>query len=473
MTTTPTTTAPASLGAGRAWSRALVYGLGVSGRAAARLLLDRGAAVLGVDARPAGELDLGALAGDPRFGMVAETDSLPAVDGVVLSPGVPPERPLVAAARAAGLPVISEVELAFPLLDGPVVGITGSNGKSTTTAMTGAMLRAAGRSVEVCGNIGDAVSGRVEGPSERVFVIELSSFQLEAMETFRPTAGAWLNLSPDHLDRYPDLEAYAAAKESLFARQDEGDVAVLNADDPRVARAVSRGRRRFFSRLARVADGCFLDGETVVEIEPSGAETVLFRRSDLPLAGAHNLENAMAAALLARALGAEPRHLRAALAAFEGLPHRMQRVGEVAGVVFYDDSKATNFAATAKSLLDLADGSVHLVLGGLGKGDDPTEVVELAAVKAKRLYLIGAAEESFAAAFAGAAPIERCGTLERAVEAAFRAAVAGDVVLLSPACASFDQFRNYAHRGDVYQERVREIITAARGTAADGDGEEA
>jgi len=335
--------------------------------------------------------------------------------------------------------------------------------------MTGAMLRAAGREVEVCGNIGDAVSGRVDGPPGRVFVIELSSFQLEAMATFRPAAGAWLNLSPDHLDRYPDLEAYAAAKESLFVRQEAGDVAVLNADDPRVARAVTRGRRRFFSRLARVADGCFLDGETVVEIAPEGGEQPLFERHDLPLAGAHNLENAMAAALLARALGAEPEHLRAALASFEGLPHRMQRVAEVAGVTFYDDSKATNFAATAKSLLDLADGSVHLVLGGLAKqGDDPTEVVELAAVKAKRLYLVGAAEESFARAFAGAAPLERCGTLERAVAAAFAAAVAGDVVLLSPACASFDQFRSYAHRGDVFQQLVAKTAAASRAGAANG-----
>jgi UDP-N-acetylmuramoylalanine--D-glutamate ligase len=470
MTTTPALPAPARLGADRAWRRALVYGLGVSGRAAARLLLDRGAEVVGVDARPAAELELGTLAGEAGFEVRGETAELPDVDGVVISPGVPLERPLLAAARAAGVPVISEVELAFPLLDGPVLGITGSNGKSTTTALTGEMLRAAGRAVEVCGNIGDAVSGRVDGPPGRVFVVELSSFQLETMETFRPTAGAWLNLSPDHLDRYPDLEAYAAAKESLFARQGSGDVAVLNADDPRVAAAVSRGRRRFFSRLARVADGCFLDGETVVEIDPAGDERRLFERGDLSLTGVHNLENAMAAALLARALGAEPEHLRRALGAFRGLPHRMQRVAEAAGVTFYDDSKATNFAATAKSLLDLADGSVHLILGGLGKGDDPTEVVELAAVKAKRLYLIGAAEESFAAAFAGAAPIERCGTLERAVEAAFRAAVAGDVVLLSPACASFDQFDSYAHRGDVFQRLVAETVAAAQ---AEARGEEA
>jgi len=459
----------ADLGGGRRWRRALVYGVGASGRAAARLLLDRGAAVVGVDGRPPADLDLGPLAVEPRFELIDETAPLPrALDGVVLSPGVPPDRPLLAAARAAGLPVISEVELAFPLLAGPVVGVTGTNGKSTTTALAGAMLQAAGRAVEVCGNIGEAVSSRVDGPPGRVFVIELSSFQLEAMETFRPHAAAWLNLTPDHLDRYPDLAAYAAVKQSLLGRQQAGDLAVLNADDPRTAAAVSRGRRRFFSRLARVADGCFLDGDGVggeiVEVDPRGGETVLFRRRDLPLAGAHNVENAMAAALLARAFGAPPDDLRRALAGFRGLPHRMQRVAAAAGVVWYDDSKATNFAATAKSLADLPDGTVHLILGGRGKGDDPSAVVALAARKAKRLYLVGEAADGFARVFAGAAAIERSGTVESAVAAAAAGAAPGDAVLLSPACASFDQFTSYAHRGDVFQALVRRAV-------GDGDGD--
>jgi UDP-N-acetylmuramoylalanine--D-glutamate ligase len=376
---------------------------------------------------------------------------------------VPPDRPLLAAARRAGLPVVSEVELAFPLLDGPVVGITGSNGKSTTTALTGAMLAEAGRAVEVCGNIGEALSAKVDGPPGRVFVVELSSFQLEAVDTFRPRAAALLNLSPDHLDRYPDLDAYAAAKKNLFCRQGEGDVAVLNADDPRSAAAASAGRRRFFSRLGGVEDGCHLEGEAVVEVEPDGAETWLFARSELALPGAHNLENAMAAALLARALGAPPAALRRAVAAFRGLPHRMQRVADAGGVAWFDDSKATNFAAVAKSLVDLPDGAVHLILGGLGKGDDPAEVVALARRKAKRLYLIGDAAPAFAAAFAGVAPIEESGVMARAVAAAAAAAAPGDVVLLSPACASFDQFDDYAHRGDVFQRLVRE---ATAGTAA-------
>jgi len=463
------TTSMADLGAGRRWRRAVVYGLGLSGRAAAGLLLSRGVAVLAVDARsrdglpalPDGALEL---VGEEAFG---DARALPAdVDGVVLSPGVPPDRPLLAAARRAGLPVISEVELAFPLLDGPVVGITGSNGKSTTTAMTGAMLAAAGHRVEVCGNIGEALSGKVDGAPGRVFVVELSSFQLEAVDSFRPRAAALLNVSPDHLDRYPDLEAYAAAKQAIFRRQGDGDVAVLNADDPRSAAAASGGRRRFFSRLQPVADGCHLDGETVVEVAPGSEVVQLFTRADLPLPGAHNLENAMAAALLARALGAEPAALVDALAGFRGLPHRMQRVAEAAGVTWYDDSKATNFAAVAKSLVDLPDGRVHLILGGLGKGDDPAEVVALARRKAKRLYLIGDAAEGFARAFAGAAPIERSAVLERAVRGAAAAAAAGDVVLLSPACASYDQFTSYAHRGDVFQHLVREIAGAGAATVA-------
>lgn len=474
MTAAPHTSTPpaADLGAGRRWRRALVYGLGESGRAAAELLVRRGVAVVGVDARPAAELELGSLAGEERFEVRGEATELPPeLDGVVLSPGVPPQRPLLAAARAAGLPVIAEVELAFPLLDGDVVGVTGSNGKSTTTALAGAVLEAAGRRVEVCGNIGPALSRRVDGPPGRAFAVELSSFQLEAVDTFRPRAGALLNLTPDHLDRYPDLDAYAAAKARLFARQGEGDVAVLNADDPRVADLEVPGRRRRFSRRGPVDDGCWLDGERVLEVEPGGEPRELFHRSHLALPGAHNLENAMAAALLARALGTGRDALRRALADFEGLPHRMQRVSEAGGVTWYDDSKATNFAATAKSLVDLPDGRVHLVLGGRAKGDDPAEVADLVRAKAKRVYLVGEAAEPFAAALRGTAPLEIAGTLERAVAAAAAAAEPGDAVLLSPACASFDQFRDYAHRGRVFQELVRGATAAAGPGEGDDEGD--
>jgi len=461
-------------GAGRDWGRVLVYGMGLSGTAAAQLARARGATVLGVDAREPAEIDLGALAGDPGVELwaegsgAAERGELPAdVEAVVLSPGVPPDRPLLAAARRRGLPVVAEIELAFPLVDGPVVAITGSNGKSTTTALTGEMVRAAGREVEVCGNIGTPLAAVVDGAPGRVFVVEVSSFQLEAVETFRPRVAALLNVSADHLDRYDGIDEYAAAKERIFARQRPEDVAVLNADDPRVARLEPASHRRFFARRAAVADGCRLEGDRVVEATPGDERPVeLFTRADVPLAGAHNLENAMAAALLARAVGVSPSDLRRALSGFRGLPHRMERVAEAGGVVWYDDSKATNVAATEKSIAELPDGAVHLILGGKPKGDDPADVAELLRAKAKRIYLIGQAADAFARSLEGVAPLERSGTLDRAVAAAAAAAVPGDVVLLSPACASYDQFDDFTHRGRTFQRLVREHAVGGDAGAA-------
>ncbi|HXO20044.1 MAG TPA: Mur ligase family protein, partial [Thermoanaerobaculia bacterium] len=283
------------------WQRVLVYGLGLSGRAAARLLLSRGVAVLAVDARP--REALGELPDDPRLELLAggEPATVPGeVDGVVVSPGVPMTRPLLADARRRGLPVIAEVELAFPFLNGPVLAITGSNGKSTTTALAGAMLRAAGFAVEVCGNIGEPLAGKVEGPPGRVFVVELSSFQIEGIVTFAPLAAALLNIAEDHLDRYPSLDDYAAAKKALFHGMGPQAFAVLNADDPQTTAIETRARRRLFSRLGPVADGCFADPADgqgrVLEVSPDGGGAVeLFRAADVPLAGVQNLENAMAA----------------------------------------------------------------------------------------------------------------------------------------------------------------------------------
>lgn len=448
------------------WQRVLVYGLGLSGKAAARLLLDRGVAVAGVDARPAAALDLGDLARRPGFELHAgaEPAELPAaIDGVVVSPGVPMDRPLLAAARRRNVPVIAEVELAFPFVSGPVVAITGSNGKSTTTALTGAMLRAAGRQVEVCGNIGEPLAGVVDGPPGRVFVVELSSFQIEGIVTFRPLAAALLNLAEDHLDRYGSLAAYAAAKKRLFTLQGSDGVAVLNADDPATLELATAARRRLFSRRGPVADGCFLDGERVVEATPGAAARELFGAGDVPLTGVQNLENAMAAALLARAAGAEPEALRRGLAGFSGLPHRLQRVGERGGVVYYDDSKGTNPAATAKSLEGFADGSVHLILGGRNKGADLGALGPLVAQKARRVYLIGEAAPDFERVLGGAVPRERAETLDRAVRTAAAEARPGEVVVLSPACASFDQFRNFVHRGEVFQALVREVVATPAG----------
>lgn len=445
---------------GIVWKRALVYGLGLSGRAAARLLLARGVSVLAVDRRRQGELNLEDLLDQERFEAIvgAEPSELPqGIDGVVVSPGVPLDRPLLRAARQRGVPIVAEVELAFGMLDGPVIGITGSNGKSTTTALTGRLLAACGYPVEVCGNIGVPLASVVDGEPGRIFVAELSSFQLEGVKTFRPQAAAWLNLSADHLDRHADLESYAEAKRALFARQTEDDVAVLNADDPLVADLATRARRRFFSRRHRVEDGCYLEGDRVLESEPERETIELFRRDDLAIPGAHNLENAMAAALLARAMGAEVGCLRSGLAGFQGLPHRLQRVAEMGGVIWYDDSKGTNIDATQRTLEDFPDGSVHLILGGRNKGSDPAELATVVRRKARHLYFIGESAEQFDAALGGLVPGTVEETLAEAVASAARRALPGESVVLSPACASFDQYENFRQRGRHFQTLVAQL----------------
>ncbi|MEM7048554.1 MAG: UDP-N-acetylmuramoyl-L-alanine--D-glutamate ligase [Acidobacteriota bacterium] len=461
------------------WRQVLVYGLGVSGVAAMRLLRAHGVAVIGVDRRSAEAL---ALEEGPDFRLLAGCDpqTLPdSVDAVILSPGVPLDRPLLASARQQGVPVLAEVELAYPLVSGLLVAITGSNGKSTTTALTGAMLRAAGRETEVCGNIGEPLTARVEGTAERAFVVELSSFQLETVERFRPAAAALLNVAPDHLDRYPDLDAYAAAKARIFSRQRRGDLAVLNAEDSygqRIAADLAGGegpRLRWFSSRRRVEDGCCLDDDRILEVAPGEEPIELFRRSEVPLAGLHNLENAMASALLARAVGASPEAVRRGLASFRGLPHRMQRIAHQRGVAWYDDSKGTNAAATLKSLEDLPDGAVHLILGGQSKGDDPAVLAPMVARKARRVYLIGEAASQLAVALDGAAPLEPCGTLERAVASAASRVQPGDLVLLSPACASFDQFRSFAHRGERFQQLVAEVVAGTERRVGGPHGEKA
>ncbi len=440
------------------WKQVLVYGLGLSGRAAARLLAERGITVLAVDDK-AVEVN-GDLAGKVELLPGGGSQNLPAgVDAAVVSPGVPLDRPILEDARRKGVPVIAEVELAFPLLDGPVAAITGSNGKSTTTAMTGEMVRAAGLPVEVCGNIGEPLADKVDGPPGRVFVVELSSFQIEGIDTFKPRAAALLNLSEDHLDRYGTLAAYGAAKKRLFRDMDPDGVAVLNADDPDTVEVETRARRRFFSRLRPVADGCWADTEgRVVEVSPGEEDLELFHASDVPLAGVQNLENAMAAALLARAVGVEPEAIRNALHGFRGLPHRLQKVGEKGGVFFYDDSKGTNPGATLKAIEGFADGTVHLILGGRNKDADLAVLTPMVRRKARRAYLIGEAAAEFEQALGGAVPYEMAGTMEQAVRSAAAQARPGEAVVLSPACASFDQFRNFVHRGQVFQELVQNVV---------------
>ncbi|HKI85912.1 MAG TPA: UDP-N-acetylmuramoyl-L-alanine--D-glutamate ligase [Thermoanaerobaculia bacterium] len=448
------------------WQRALVYGFGTSGRAAARLLLTRGVEVVVVDRREPEKLDLGELESESRVQWLLgnEPTAVPAgVDGVVLSPGVPGDRPLLSDARRRGLPVIAEVELAFAYARGPVIAITGSNGKSTTTAMTGAILAAEKVPVSVCGNIGVPMSESVARAAQSTFVVELSSFQLEATVNFHPRAAALLNVALDHLDRYAGLAPYLEAKRRIFLRQEPGDVAVLNADDPLVAASESAARRRFFSLESMPADGCGLAGDEVVERSPGGAERLLFKASEVGVSGRHNLENAMAAALLALAAGARPESSREGLARFRGLPHRLERVAEIDGVAWYDDSKGTNPAATLKSLSGFRPGSVHLILGGRNKGLSFAELASAVARQARRVYLIGEASAELEGELAGRVELEHAHTMANAVASAARKARAGEVVLLSPACASFDQYRDFNQRGEHFKRLVRDLAGALNG----------
>lgn len=451
--------------------RAYVLGLGMSGAAAAGLLATRGVEVVASDRRPAEQLELGTLAG--RAGVELRTgrdeDELgPGFDAVVVSPGIALGHPLLESARRQGVPVVAEVELAFAYLEGPVVAVTGSNGKSTTTAMTGALLAGAGRAVEVCGNIGVPLAAVVDGTPGRTFVVELSSFQLETVDRFRPRAAALLNLSPDHLDRHGDLAGYLAAKRRIFGRQEAGDVAVLNADEPEVAATATRSRRRFFSRLVAASDGCDLEAGRVVERRKDEEARELFDVADVALPGPHNLENAMASALLAIAVGAAPDSFPATLRGFAGLPHRLERCGERGGVVFFDDSKGTNVAATARSLEGFDDGSVHLVLGGRNKGADFTFLRPIVRRKARHVYLIGESAAELERALAGIAEMSRAGTLESALAEASDRARTGEAVVLSPACASFDQFRDYRDRGETFQRLVAALPGVSRRGGARG-----
>ncbi len=448
------------------WKKAVVYGFGASGRAATRLLLARSIAVVVVDRREASALDPGEFEGDSRVTWLLgnEPEALPAaVDGVVLSPGVPGDRPLLLDARSRDLPVIAEVELAYAFARGPVVAITGSNGKSTTTAMTGAILEAAGMPVAVCGNIGVPMSERVMARPESTFVVELSSFQLETIVSFHPHAAALLNVALDHLDRYPGIDEYLAAKRRIFLRQGEGDIAVLNADDPLASATRTSGRQRFFSLDGAPVDGCWLEGDEVVERAPGLPDRRLFKAQDVPVPGRHNLENAMAAALLALAAGAPASIIAPGLSGFRGLPHRLQKVAEVDGVAWFDDSKGTNPAATIKSLSGFPPSSVHLILGGRNKGLSFAELIPAVERSVRCVYLIGEASGELEATLGGRVPLERAATMEKAVEAAAESARQGESVLLSPACASFDQYRDFNQRGDHFQQLVRDLSEVRHG----------
>ncbi len=434
-------------------SRALVVGLGSSGVAAASLLHRAG---WRVSVNDRGEADaLAARLGELPEGVDATLGGHPAdlIDGVslvVVSPGVPWDLPLLAAARERGTEVVAEVELAWRHIgDVPLVGVTGSNGKSTVTALIGSILRAAGFRTAVGANLGTPASQLVATGPWDAHVWELSSFQLEGCTTLRPTVGVLLNVSADHLDRHHDVGAYLRAKARLFAAQSPDDAAVLNGDDDLVRRLRTPARRFFFSLHAGRADGRLVDDTLVLDGTP------LLHRDELPLLGDHNVANALAAALAALRLGVAAEAVARGLRSFEGLPHRHRLVAESRGVRFVDDSKGTNIGATAAGLAGYPAGTIHLILGGLGKGQDFHQLRDAVAGRVAHVYLIGESAPAIAAALADVVPVDDSGTLENAVARAAAAARPGDTVLLSPACASFDQFDDYGHRGDVFASLAR------------------
>ncbi|KAA6459838.1 UDP-N-acetylmuramoyl-L-alanine--D-glutamate ligase [Acidobacteria bacterium AB60] len=443
--------------------KVLVVGLGKSGLAAALFLRKRGAQVTVSDVRSAEALanDIPALL-EEGINVEAGGHGLLTFrrqDLIVVSPGVPLNTPELAQARSFGLPIIGELELAARFLKGRTLAITGSNGKTTTTTLVGEILQEAGLPTLVGGNIGVPVVSLIDQSTEQSWsVLEVSSFQLESTEEFHPAIAVILNITPDHLDRHGSFENYALAKERIFAVQTPADFVVLNADNPRTAAAAARARSQvyWFSMEHPVDQGAWIMDEQVWfrASKDSAPESVL-PVSAIPLKGAHNVENILAAVCATRLAGAPAPAVRHSIEKFKAVEHRLEFVATVNGVDFYNDSKATNVDATAKAV-EAFPGAIHLILGGKDKNSDYTLLADLLRQRVKAVYTIGSAAPKIESQLRGMVPIHSCETLEKAVATAGAAAHPGDIVLLAPACSSFDQFENYEHRGRVFKQLVHE-----------------
>jgi UDP-N-acetylmuramoylalanine--D-glutamate ligase len=420
--------------------------------AAVELLLEKGAKVKAVDQRPVEGARLAALG----VAAVAQTDAaFEGADLIVLSPGVPADLDVLSAARGRGVKVIGDLELASWFLEGDIAGITGANGKTTTTALTGHIFASSGIPAQVGGNIGTPPCSMVRtSRADQWNVLELSSFQLETTDTFRAHIGAALNVTPDHLDRHYTLAKYADAKARLFVNQRAEDFAVLNADD-----SVTRG-------YADCGDANVVWFSSTNQVEPPGAwldngrimlaGQPLMEMREVPLLGMHNIENTMAAALIAQLAGATHEQIRAAVMTFPGVEHRLEFVREIGGVRWYNDSKATNVDAALKALASFG-GGLWVILGGKDKNGDYTPLAEPLAAKTRGVLLIGAAAQKIEEQLRGGVAMTGCGDLAHAVDEAHRNARVGDTVLLAPACASFDQFENFEHRGREFKRLVHEL----------------
>lgn len=440
--------------------RVLVVGLGKSGIAAARFLKARGAQVTVSDIRPAGLiaelpalLDAGIMVESGSHGILTFRRQ----DLIVVSPGVPSNTPELSTVRALGIPIIGELELGSEFLEGQIVAITGSNGKTTTTTLIGEILKASGKPTLVGGNIGKPVVDMVaESTPENWSVLEVSSFQLETIKTFRPRIALVLNITPDHLDRHGSFGAYAAAKTRITENQTAEDFLILNAEDEptKLVAAKTKAQIYWFSPRRQVKQGAFVHGESILFRAQEGGEVEpIMPVAEIPLAGAHNVENVLAAVCAARLAGVESHVIREAVAAFHAVEHRLEFVRDLNGVRWFNDSKATNVDATTKAV-ESFPGGIWLILGGKDKDSDYSTLSSLLRTRVKAVITIGSAAEKIESQLAGVVKIERAGTMERAVAWARQQAKAGDVVLLAPACASFDQFENYEHRGRVFKQLV-------------------
>jgi UDP-N-acetylmuramoylalanine--D-glutamate ligase len=439
--------------------KVLVIGLGKTGLAAAQFAAARGAQVTVSDEKPQAELKeaLGALAGLSLrlFAGGADPAALDGIDLIVPSPGVPPFNPLIREAERRGIPVMSEIELAFRFLRVPVIAITGTNGKTTVTTLIGHILAKAGKRVFVGGNIGNPLIGYVGGPQEDDWaVIEMSSFQLQRIETFRARVAVLLNVAPDHLDYHADYAEYRRAKERIFENQQPDDLAVLNADEAGSAALAERLKARvvFFSTKSGLAEGMSFKGDTL-SYRTGGSEIETYPASMIRIPGRHNVENVMAAVMAARYAGCAPGAIVQAVENFTGLAHRIEFAGKRGGVSFYDDSKGTNVSAVVRAL-EAFEAPVILLLGGRDKNGDFETLEPVIRRHVKEMVLFGEARGRIGEKIGGIVKTVEAATMRDAIHAAYDHAAAGDAVLLSPGCASFDEFRNYAHRGEVFKETV-------------------
>jgi UDP-N-acetylmuramoylalanine--D-glutamate ligase len=441
----------------------LVVGLGRSGLSVVRYLVREGAKVMVSDMKKEADFDAGTLWEMKSLGVTVETgghaaDTFLGADRIIVSPGVPLNLSPLAAAKEKGIPVTGEMDLAVQITNTPIVAVTGTNGKSTVTAFLGALLKNAGHTAFVGGNLGTPlIDYAASGSKADVAVVEVSSFQLDTMERFSPLVALLLNISPDHLDRYPNYEAYVQSKLKIFKNQGAGDFAILNDDDdvlssfapPKDVSVLRYGLKKKDLRQA------FVEGKGIRAGLP-GKESHFFDLQKCPLPGRHNVENMMAAALAGLALNAEPSVIQYTMDHFEGLPHRMEFSGRIREVDFYDDSKATNVDAALRSIASF-DRPIVLIAGGRHKGGDYAPLVRVSKGRVKKALLMGESTQLMAEAFEDKIPYATADDMEDAVAKAFSVAKPKDVVLLAPACSSFDMFTDYAHRGRAFKEAVERL----------------